>query len=63
MFCRCRRVNRLAVQGASGPVDVETPFGIVTSGITTRSIDELDLKVGAEVLVQVKFTEVAIARL
>ncbi|QVN13444.1 TOBE domain-containing protein [Burkholderia sp. LAS2] len=28
-------------------VDVETPFGIVTSVITTRSVDELELKVGA----------------
>ncbi|MDC6131491.1 TOBE domain-containing protein, partial [Burkholderia gladioli] len=29
-------------------VDVDTPFGIVTSVITTRSVDELELKVGAE---------------
>jgi sulfonate transport system ATP-binding protein len=45
-------------------VDVETPFGlVVTSVITTRSIDELDLKVGAEVVALVKSTEVSIARL
>ena len=44
-------------------VDVETPYGIVTSVITTRSIDELDLKVGAEVVALVKSTEVSIARL
>lgn len=44
-------------------VDVETPFGIVTSVITTRSVDELELKVGSEVVALVKSTEVSIARL
>ncbi|SOE72113.1 molybdenum-pterin binding domain-containing protein [Burkholderia sp. OK233] len=44
-------------------VDVDTPFGIVTSVITTRSVDELDLKVGSEVVALVKSTEVSIARL
>jgi molybdopterin-binding protein len=44
-------------------VDVETPNGIVTSVITTRSVDELDLKVGSEVVALVKSTEVSIARL
>jgi molybdopterin-binding protein len=41
-------------------VDVETPYGIV---ITTRSIDELELKIGSEVIAFVKSTEVSIARL
>ena len=31
-------------------VDVETPHGIVTSVITTRSVDELNLSVGSEVI-------------
>ncbi|SMG00375.1 Organosulfonate utilization protein SsuF [Burkholderia singularis] len=44
-------------------VDVDTPFGIVTSVITTRSVDELELKVGTEVVALVKSTEVSIARL
>jgi molybdopterin-binding protein len=44
-------------------VDVETPYGIVTSVITTRSIDELELKIGSEVIAFVKSTEVSIARL
>lgn len=44
-------------------VEVETPFGIVTSVITTRSVKDLDLKVGAEVLALVKSTEVSIAKL
>ncbi|SAL55900.1 TOBE domain-containing protein [Caballeronia telluris] len=42
-------------------VDVDTPFGIVTSVITTRSIDELALAVGTEVVALVKSTEVSIA--
>ena len=44
-------------------VDVETPFGIVTSVITTRSLKQLDLRVGSEVLALVKATEVALAKL
>ena len=31
-------------------VDVETPVGIITSVITTRSIRDLELQVGSEVL-------------
>jgi len=45
-------------------VDVETPSGlVVTSVITTRSIKELDLRVGRDVVALVKSTEVSIATL
>jgi molybdopterin-binding protein len=45
-------------------VDVEMPSGlIVTSVITTRSVYELDLKVGKDVVALVKSTEVSIATL
>ncbi|AQW28754.1 molybdopterin-binding protein [Ralstonia syzygii subsp. celebesensis] len=44
-------------------IDVETPSGIVTSVITTRSVDNLGLKVGSEVVALVKATEVSIAKL
>ena len=44
-------------------VDVQTPWGIVTSVITTRSVDELQLKVGSDVVALVKSTEVSIAKL
>lgn len=44
-------------------VDVETPWGIVTSVITTRSVDELKLAPGADVVALVKSTEVSIAKL
>jgi molybdopterin-binding protein len=44
-------------------VDVQTPWGIVTSVITTRSVDELSLRVGSDVVALVKSTEVSIAKL
>ena len=44
-------------------VDVETPWGIVTSVITTRSVDELQLQPGSDVVALVKSTEVSIAKL
>ncbi|MGQ0442664.1 MAG: TOBE domain-containing protein [Methylophilaceae bacterium] len=43
-------------------VEVETSSGIVTSVITTRSIKELSLDIGSEVLALVKATDVAIAK-
>lgn len=51
----------------AGPVVSEivvgTPFGTITSVITTRSINELDLTEGSDVVAMVKFTEVSIAKL
>lgn len=45
-------------------IDVETPSGlIVTSVITTRSVKDLKLAVGREVIALVKSTEVSIAAL
>jgi molybdopterin-binding protein len=44
-------------------VDVQTASGIVTSVITTRSVRDLELKVGSEVIAFVKSTEVSIAKL
>ncbi|KAI5912582.1 MAG: TOBE domain-containing protein [Proteobacteria bacterium] len=44
-------------------VDVQTSSGIVTSVITTRSVDELGLKPGSDVVALVKSTEVSIATL
>ena len=43
-------------------VDVETPHGIVTSVITSRSVKELKLAIGTEVIALVKATEVSIAK-
>lgn len=45
-------------------IDVETPSGlIVTSVITTRSVKDLGLVVGKDVIAPVKSTEVSIAAL
>lgn len=44
-------------------IDVQTASGIVTSVITTRSVRDLELKVGSEVIAFVKSTEVPIAKL
>jgi molybdopterin-binding protein len=44
-------------------IDVETQAGIVTSVITTRSVDNLGLKIGSDVVALVKATEVSIAKL
>lgn len=43
-------------------VEVETSAGTVTSVITTRSIRELSLDKGSEVLALVKATDVALAK-
>ena len=44
-------------------IDVQTASGIVTSVIPTRSVRELDLKVGSEVIAFVNPTEVSVAKL
>ena len=43
--------------------DVETALGIITSVVTTRSVNELNLEVGTEVLALVKSTEVSLAKI
>lgn len=42
-------------------IEVQTPHGIVTSIISTRSVDTLGIVVGKEVIALVKSTEVSIA--
>jgi molybdopterin-binding protein len=44
-------------------IDVQTPFGTVTSVITTRSVNDLQLQLGTEVVALVKATEVSLAKL
>ena len=45
-------------------IDVETPAGlIVTSVITTRSVKDLGLVIGKDVIALIKSTEVSIAAL
>ena len=44
-------------------INVETKAGLFTSIISTRSVKDLDLKVGSGVVVLVKATEVSLAKL
>jgi len=55
------RIKEIIFGPVVSEVDVETPYGIVTSVITTRSVRDLNLAVGTEVVALVKSTEVAIA--
>ena len=51
------------VQGPGvSEVDLEPPAGIVTSVITSRSVSDLKLRVGSEVLALVKSMEVSLAK-
>ncbi len=54
-------IREIIIGPVVSEVEVETPMGIVTSVITTRSIRDLDLAVGTEVVALVKSTEVALA--
>jgi molybdopterin-binding protein len=56
------RIKEIVLGPVVSEVDVETALGTVTSVITTRSISELNLQVGTEVLALVKSTEVSIAK-
>jgi molybdopterin-binding protein len=55
------RIREIVTGPVVSEVEVETPMGIVTSVITTRSIRDLGLTVGTEVVALVKSTEVALA--
>ena len=57
------RVKEIIIGPVVSEVEVETALGIVTSVITTRSINEIGLQVGTEVLALVKSTEVSIAKI
>lgn len=57
------KISNIILGDVVSEVDVETPAGIVTSVITTRSVKDLELKIGTEVVALVKATEVSIAKL
>ena len=64
MVVPAAQARRLGLPEQGGrEVDVQTAAGIVTSVITTRSVRELELRVGSEVIAFVKSTEVSIAKL
>lgn len=57
------KVKEIILGTVVSEVDVETPYGVVTSVITTRSVRDLELEIGSEVVALVKATEVSIAKL
>ncbi len=57
------KISNIILGDVVSEVDVETPSGIVTSVITTRSVKDLELKIGTEVVALVKATEVSLAKL
>jgi len=57
------KVRGIILGDVASEMDVETPWGIVTSVITTRSVDDLGLVMGSDVVALVKSTEVSIAKL
>lgn len=58
------KVKEVILGDVVSEIDVETPSGlIVTSVITTRSVKELGLAPGRDVVALVKSTEVSIATL
>ena len=57
------RIKEIVLGPVVSEIDVETPVGIVTSVITTRSVKELNLQVGSEVLALIKATEVSLAKI
>jgi len=56
-------IKEILIGEVVSEVDVQTASGIVTSVITTRSVRDLELKIGSEVIAFVKSTEVSIAKL
>ncbi len=57
------RIKEIVPGPVLSEVDIQTPAGLVTSVVTSRSIKELGLEIGSEVIALVKATEVAIAKL
>ncbi|HQN64266.1 MAG TPA: TOBE domain-containing protein [Methylophilus sp.] len=56
------KIKNIVFGDVVSEVEVETSAGTVTSVITTRSIRELALDKGSEVLALVKATDVALAK-
>lgn len=57
------KVKEIILGDVVSEITIDTAAGIVTSVITTRSVKELDLKVGSEVAAIIKATEVSVAKL
>lgn len=57
------RIREVIYGDVVSEVDIDTPGGVVTATITTRSVNELGLVPGSKVIALFKATEVALAKL
>ncbi|MBU3736471.1 MAG: transporter [Methylobacterium sp.] len=57
------RIREIIVGDVVSEVEIKTPSGIVSAVVTTRSIKDLGLHPGSDVIALFKATDVAIARL
>ena len=57
------KIKEITESPVVSEIIVDTPFGPVTSIISTRSVRELELQVGTKVVALVKATEVSLAKL
>jgi len=57
------KVKHITFGDVVSEVEIETAGGLVASVVTTRSVKELGLEPGSEVLALFKATEVSIAKL
>lgn len=55
-------VKEIVLEEVVSEIDVQTASGIDTSVITTRSVRDLELQWGSEVIAFVKSTEVSITK-
>lgn len=57
------RISGIIFGDVVSEVDVETPSGTVTAVVTTRSLNEIGLHVGAKAIAVFKATGVSIAKI
>ncbi|PWB80854.1 MAG: transporter [Methylocystaceae bacterium] len=57
------RIVEIILGSVVSEIEVETPAGRVASVVTTRSVRDLGLEIGSEVVAIVKATDVALATL
>ncbi len=56
-------VSAINIGSIVSEVEVDTPAGLITSVVTTRAVQELELRIGTPVLAFMKATDVSIAKL
>ncbi|EGL55226.1 MAG: TOBE domain-containing protein [Pseudomonadota bacterium] len=55
-------VKRIKKGDVVSEVEIDTGIGVITSVVTTSSVEDLDLKPGEDIIALFKSTEVALAK-